>query len=142
MWNRGRMRQTGRTDSAKGGKTVSADHTRIARENKTIAAMIRMQCRDQHHTPKGICPDCHELLAYARERLVRCPYQEGKTACARCPIHCYKPAMREKIRAVMRYAGPKMMYRHPILALYHLIDGRRKEPIKPVGDEKNKEHTL
>jgi hypothetical protein len=26
----------------------------------------------------------------------------------------------------MRYAGPRMMARHPYLALMHLIDGRRK----------------
>lgn len=142
MWNRGRMKQTERTDSAKGDTAVSPDHPRIAREDKTIAAMIRMCCRDQHHTPKELCPDCHELLAYARDRLDRCPYQEGKTACARCPIHCYKPTMREKIRAVMRYAGPRMMYRHPILALYHLIDGRRTEPIEPKCDEESEEKTL
>ena len=58
------------------------------------------------------------------------PFHEGKTTCANCPAHCYKPEMREKIRKVMRYAGPRMIYRHPILALLHIIDGRRKEPIK------------
>ena len=111
---------------------VSEGHPRIAREIKTIEAMIRMHCRDQHHAPQGLCPDCDALLAYAGERLSRCPYQGGKTTCAQCPIHCYKPAMREKIRAVMRYAGPRMMYRHLILALYHLFDGIRKEPIEPM----------
>jgi hypothetical protein len=38
--------------------------------------------------------------------------------------------MKEKIRAVMRYAGPLMIYRHPILALFHFIDGFRKEAIR------------
>jgi hypothetical protein len=107
-------------------------HPRLTREDKTIEAMIRMHCRSLRHAPDGLCPDCHELLAYARDRLSRCPYQEGKTTCAGCLIHCYKPAMRERIRAAMRYAGPRMMYCHPILGLYHLIDGIRKEPGKPV----------
>ncbi|OGP80951.1 MAG: hypothetical protein A2Z08_01360 [Deltaproteobacteria bacterium RBG_16_54_11] len=107
-------------------------HPRLTREDKTVEAMIRMHCRSEHHAAEGLCPDCRELLAYARERLSRCPYQEGKTQCARCLIHCYRPAIREKIRAVMRYAGPRMMYRHPIMALYHFIDGIRKEPSKPV----------
>ena len=71
-----------------------------------------------------------ELLAYARARLSRCPYQEGKTTCARCPVHCYRPAMRARIRRVMRYAGPRMLTRHPLLALRHLIDGLRKEPVR------------
>lgn len=129
------MRQTKVIDSAKGDTAGSADHPRIAREDKTIEAMIRMLCRDQHHASEELCPDCRELLAYARERLSRCPYQEGKTTCAKCPIHCYKPAMREKIREVMRYAGPKMIYHHPILALYHLVDGRRKEPITTLNNK-------
>jgi hypothetical protein len=46
--------------------------------------------------------------------------------------------MRERICAVMRYAGPRMMYRHPMLAFYHLIDGMRKEPSKPMRDSDSK----
>ena len=67
--------------------------------------------------------------AYAGVRLEKCPFQEHKTTCAKCPVHCYKPARRAQIRAVMRYAGPRMMLRHPRLAFYHLvIDGRREKP--------------
>ena len=69
-----------------------------------------------------------ELLDYARLRLGKCPYQEGKPTCANCPIHCYRPEMREKIRATMRYAGPRMLLRHPILAILHLLDGRKEAP--------------
>jgi hypothetical protein len=110
---------------------MSDKHLRIARENKTIEVMIRMQCRSQHQAESDLCHDCYDLLHYARDRLSHCPYQEGKTPCARCPIHCYRPTMRERIRAVMRYAGPRMIYRHPLLAFYHLIDGLRKEPSEP-----------
>jgi hypothetical protein len=110
--------------------SIAGRHPRLTREGKTVETMIRMHCRDRHHAPQGICPDCLELLTYARERLSRCPYREGKTQCARCPIHCYKPVMRERIRMVMRHAGPRMIYCHPLLAFYHLIDGLRKEPSK------------
>lgn len=120
---------------------IASRHPRLTRENKTIAAMIRMQCRARHHTPDGLCPDCHELLAYSGERLSRCPYREEKPQCVRCPIHCYKPAMRERIRAVMRYAGPRMTYRHPLLAFYHLIVGMRKEPRRPVFFAKDRRKT-
>ena len=105
---------------------------RITRESKTVAAMIDLYCR-RHHAGLGLCPECRELLAYARQRLKKCPYQEGKTTCARCPVHCYKPDMRDKIRAVMRYSGPRMIYRHPVLAMWHLIDKRREEPVKASG---------
>ena len=99
---------------------------RLQREARTVAAMIRRYCRDRHHTTEGLCPECAELLAYARRRLARCPFQEGKTTCGKCPVHCYAPAMRERIREVMRYAGPRMLFSHPLLALMHLLDGLRK----------------
>ena len=56
------------------------------------------------------------------QRIDRCPYQEDKPTCAKCPIHCYKPAMRERVRQVMRYAGPRMLLYHPVLAISHYID--------------------
>ncbi len=109
---------------------MPALHSRLAREARTFEAMIRLYCRDQHRSAEaraGLCPECHELLDYARQRLDKCPFGEAKTTCANCRIHCYKPAMRERVRVVMRYAGPRMLYRHPVLAVRHLLDGRKKE---------------
>jgi len=105
-------------------------HPRMDREARTVEAMIRIYCRGQHGCADELCAGCQELLDYARQRLHWCPFQEGKTTCARCPVHCYQPAMRERIRAVMRYAGPRMLRRHPVLTLFHLLDGRRKEPVR------------
>ncbi|MFC2046233.1 nitrous oxide-stimulated promoter family protein [Chloroflexota bacterium] len=106
------------------------DHPRISRELRTVEAMIGVFCRDQHGTGDGLCSGCEALRAYAQQRLEHCPFQEGKTTCAKCPVHCYKPEMRVRIRAVMRYAGPRMLYRHPIMTLQHLTDGRRSEPLR------------
>jgi hypothetical protein len=104
-------------------------HPRMKRERKTVDNMIKIYCRDQHKTEGGVlCQECRELAEYALLRLKNCPFQENKTTCGNCPIHCYKPYMREKIRAVMRYAGPRMMRHHPLLAIGHMIDGLRKEP--------------
>ena len=105
---------------------------RIQRERKTLEAMIRLFCRERHDGGQGPCPACEELLAYAGKRLEACPYGKDKPTCAHCPIHCYKPLMREQIREVMRYAGPRMIWRHPVLAAYHLLDGRRKAPARSV----------
>ncbi len=102
-------------------------HPRMDREFRTFQCMLRMYCRRHHHTRRELCPECAELLDYARLRLGKCPFQERKTTCAKCPIHCYKPAMREKARAVMRYAGPRMPLRHPLLTLWHYLDGRREK---------------
>ena len=103
---------------------------RLAREFKTVQAMIAITCRGKHGLrPKGeLCSGCRQLVAYARARLERCPYGAAKPTCARCPVHCYRPAMRDRIRAVMRYAGPRMLYRHPILAAHHLADSLQRVP--------------
>ena len=97
--------------------------------------MIRMYCRDHHDAGDPLCPECADLLDYARRRLRRCPFGAGKPTCDRCPVHCYRPGRRETIRRVMRYAGPRMALRHPWLALLHLLDGRRKAPKGVQGTE-------
>lgn len=108
--------------------TMRNKRPRIKRESNTVATMIALYC-GENHTPDGLCPECASLQDYTRRHLDKCPFQEGKTICAKCPVHCFKPDMRERIRAVMRYSGPRMMYRHPIMAIFHLIDGRRQEPV-------------
>lgn len=104
---------------------VSSIPKRIGREQATVTAMIRIFCRGRHATNGGLCPQCAELQAYAMSRLARCPFGQAKPTCANCQIHCYKPHLRERIREVMRYAGPRMLWRHPVLAIRHLLDGRK-----------------
>jgi len=98
----------------------------LKKERKTIKIMINKYCRHQHNTKKDLCEDCSELFEYANNRLDFCPFGEKKHVCAKCPIHCYKHEMREKIRAVMRYSGPRMIYSHPILGFSHLFHKFRK----------------
>ena len=107
-------------------------HPRVRRECKTVEAMITLYCHQHHGTRRALCDECIDLADYARQRLEKCPFQEGKTTCARCPIHCYKSDRRAQIRAVMRAAGSRMLFRHPVLALLHLLDGLRKEPTHPL----------
>jgi hypothetical protein len=111
--------------------TCMVSQTRIDREARTLSAMLRLYCRHQHGTGTGLCPDCHSLQDYALLRLKKCPFQEGKTTCARCPVHCYTPDRREEIRQVMRFSGPRMLFAHPWLTVLHLFDSLRKEPVKP-----------
>lgn len=101
---------------------------RIIREKKTVEAMIQIFCHNIHQTKKELCHECRKLSVYAHARLNKCHFEAKKATCANCRIHCYKPVMRERIKDVMRYSGPRMTYRHPILALYHFLDGLRKEP--------------
>jgi len=99
------------------------------RERKTLDAMIRIYCAGHHGGKGGLCADCSALRTYAQRKLDRCPFQAGKPTCARCRVHCYRHEMRERVREVMRYAGPRMAVRHPWLSLMHFLDRfRRFEP--------------
>lgn len=89
-------------------------------EKRVLAEMIGIYCRGRHHSKGNLCEECHELLDYAHARVDQCPFMEHKTFCSQCPVHCYSPIMREKIRAVMRYSGPRMLFVHPVLAMKHL----------------------
>lgn len=102
---------------------------RMDRESRTVEAMIAIYCKAHHSLKTQDCPSCLELQNYALDRLHHCPFHEGKTSCKNCPIHCYKPSIKDEIRGVMRYAGPRMLLRHPILTIFHFIDDRRKEPL-------------
>jgi hypothetical protein len=110
---------------------------RLQREQATMVAMLRLYCSDHHAgaatDAEGLCPGCAELLAYSRKRLAACPFGPEKPTCVNCQIHCYGPQQREQTRVVMRYAGPRMLLRHPILAIAHVIDGKRPAPPKPRG---------
>jgi len=99
--------------------------TRIDREKRTVSVMIALYCRANHSTNNELCQECAKLHDYAVARLGRCPLGVGKTTCAKCPIHCYKPDMRAQIKRVMRYSGPRMLRRHPLLALMHQLDSLR-----------------
>ena len=75
---------------------------------------------------RDLCPECAELGAYAHARSERCPFMEEKTFCSNCTVHCYRPEMRERIRTAMRYAGPRMLFHHPVMAIRHMIESQRE----------------
>ena len=95
--------------------------TKREREKRMVSQMIALYCRRNHHTSGALCPECAALNDYARARSEHCPFMETKTFCSACKVHCYKPAMREQIRTVMRWAGPRMLPVHPVLSIRHVI---------------------
>ena len=67
------------------------------------------------------------LLDYARLRLSKCPHGDSKPFCSSRAIHCYRPDRKEQIRQVMRYAGPRMLLHHPVIAIRHVMEMRREK---------------
>lgn len=108
--------------------TTDKRFIRRMRELKTIEIMVRMYCQ-HHHRGAPLCVECAELFDYAQRRLQRCVFGDAKPNCAKCVVHCYNAAMRENIRVVMRWGGPRMLLRHPILGIRHLIADHRPVPV-------------
>ncbi|MCK8488137.1 nitrous oxide-stimulated promoter family protein [Paenibacillus sp. MBLB2552] len=117
----------------------SVNGPQIRREKETVALMIALYCRKVHagrertdprervrDAAAPLCAECAELHRYAEQRLDRCRFGEGKTTCLACPVHCYATAQRDQIRRVMAFAGPRMLWRHPVFTLLHLLDGLKK----------------
>lgn len=99
---------------------------RRQKEKEVVSLMIDLYCQGNHQG-KVICQQCQQLKDYACQRVDRCPFMETKTFCSNCRVHCYKPDMRERIREVMRYSGPRMIFHHPVLAVSHLIESRKEK---------------
>ncbi|CEG25460.1 nitrous oxide-stimulated promoter family protein [Bacillus sp. B-jedd] len=93
----------------------------VKKEMEMVTKMIDLYCRKKHHSNQ-LCGECRDLKAYALKRLSYCRFGEGKTACSNCPVHCYKPIYRQKIKEVMRYAGPWMILYHPVYSIKHLLN--------------------
>ena len=103
---------------------MSPLNDRLGRERRTMAKMVEIYCSARHeHPDSALCADCQEFLDYADVRLEKCPYGAEKPTCANCPIHCYKAGQRARAKMIMRYAGPRMLFRHPYLAIAHKVDG-------------------
>ena len=91
-----------------------------------VGEMISLYCR-KNHGGKELCPQCEDLLNYARQRVEHCPFMETKTFCSNCKVHCYQSDYRDRIRQVMRFSGPRMLFVHPVMAIRHLISTKKEQ---------------
>ncbi|MDR2234062.1 MAG: nitrous oxide-stimulated promoter family protein [Tannerella sp.] len=89
-------------------------------EKKIVTKMLRIYCRFNHGQRRALCQECQLLEDYAYRRLEHCKFGDAKAPCQNCTVHCYRPDYREKIRVVMRFAGPRMIFFHPLDAIKHL----------------------
>lgn len=104
------------------------------KEEYVVTQMIHLYCMKNHkglynRKTKLLCPDCTALADYAVQRSEYCPHIKEKTFCSNCKTHCYSPVMRAKIRAVMRFSGPRIIFYHPCLAIWHLICSLKQKKV-------------
>ncbi len=111
-------------------------------DSEVVDLMIALYCRKKHKGKKGeLCQDCQELKDYCAYRLSLCPWGDNKPFCSNCTIHCYNKEHREKIREVMRFSGPRMLFYHPVLAIRHVKETlkQKKKLRKQANGRKAKE---
>lgn len=94
-------------------------------EKRIVSQMIALYCR-KNHGSQTLCKECSELNEYARLKSDKCPFMETKTFCSNCKVHCYNAKMREEIRRVMRFSGPRMIFHHPVATIRHLIESKKE----------------
>lgn len=101
-------------------KALEDPEARRQMEKECLSDMIHIYCHGKHHTPKGeLCPDCQEFEAYALMRTDKCPFMKTKTFCSACKVHCYSKKWKPYVKEVMRYAGPRIIFYHPVLGILH-----------------------
>ena len=99
--------------------------TRKQRKDLSLLChFIGLSCRSRHDGERSallpvdlaglvrkshlLCPDCAGLLEYAAKRLRSCPL-DPKPTCKKCPVHCYRPDYRARIREIMAWSGKRMI---------------------------------
>lgn len=94
--------------------------SKIEQDKRTILSMIEIYCQRHLHTDE-IPEEYRQLGEYACRRLDLCRYGEAKPACKDCSVHCYRKDMRDKMKRVMRWVGPRMLIYSPKRAFRHLL---------------------
>lgn len=120
VWHTHNIHLAGLLSGLSALNSITMARRRIEEEKAVVEQMIRLYCqKSEGHSE--LCTSCRELLDYAHSRLDRCRYGEDKPTCKKCPTHCYRPEMKERIRTVMRWAGPRMIIYHPLASIRHLL---------------------
>lgn len=108
------------------------------KELDIVSKMIEIYCKLNHQTDGKLCEECQEILDYSKQRIERCPFTGTKTFCASCKVHCYKPDMKDKIKEVMRFSGPRLILYYPREVFLHAVDSIRYKMQKKNSKIKKK----
>lgn len=113
----------------------------IPQEKETIRKMFGIYCKNNHgvSTGKKLCPKCTALLATAMLKMNRCPYGITKPICDKCKTPCFGTAQTKEFLEIMKGAQTRMFFKHPMMAMKHMLYGMRREAKKEDNkDVKNK----
>ena len=110
-------------------KLPTSDPVSIQQDTDKLVRFLSMYC-DAHHghrfrvpfvfehvkvpakVAKGpeLCDECKRLLRHAVVMRALCPL-DPKPKCRNCPQHCYRPLYKDQMEEVMKYAGPRSLFK-------------------------------
>lgn len=96
-------------------------------DRDTLLGLFKIYCAHEHaDKAEGIendslCPSCRVSLDYSLERTLTCKLKGSGQLCSSCPVHCFEPDQRENIRKIMRFSGPRLIWKSPLLAIRYVL---------------------
>ena len=117
-------------------KTLTSLNKKERKDLRLLISFTAVYCRHHHDAPTEgvdvgsapdeplvagthqVCADCRAFLSYAVARRIACPL-DPKPVCKHCPVHCYKPDYRQRVREVMRFSGKHLLLRGRLDLLWH-----------------------
>lgn len=95
----------------------------VEKDRRTLEAIGQIYCSGNHarvlKDEGGMCVECREAIEQTLDRTRSCPHGH-ELNCEDCSTHCQRGDAQARIKAIMRYAAPRMAFRHPIMAVGYL----------------------
>lgn len=104
---------------------------RREKERRLLSCMVAYYCRKNHGNRVRLCPECADVDRFIRQRC-HCPRQEATRLCRSCPAQCGRPELKEKLRRMVRYACPRMLFRHPVTVSRYVAAARREKKAEKI----------
>jgi Nitrous oxide-stimulated promoter len=87
----------------------------------TLQSLFPIYCGKYHSSEKGeLCDSCSAELEYAIHKTKICPEKDQGKTCSDCKVHCFEAEHRERIKEIMRFAGPRLIWSHPLLSVRYI----------------------
>ena len=97
------------------------------REKQMVSQMIALYCRRNHHTKGGPLPRLRSAERLRPPALRSLPVHGDENLLFQLPGTLLQAGDAGKIRAVMRFSGPRMILYHPVAAVRHVVETKREK---------------
>ena len=106
-----------------GAATPATGRGRASMSNQMMAAPRTVASKNQISAASTFAPD----TAVQSKSSLKADDLNANIAIVPDEMVAGKKDMREKIREVMRFSGPRMIFPHPVMAIRHVIESKKEK---------------